>query len=187
MNNCDTCYWKTCFNISTLTYVCFCEDSEHAGDYIELDSFCEHWKMRYSLSCGIFWVVSEMSDTSNALDNYELLCFNVPCTPDGDVLDNKYGFNSKSGKSFNHEKTWNNLKKSNRLARQYSYRYFPRSRVVVKNRKVHIYLNPIINNQKIIEEISNKFGLYSTKNIHVKIHSDNSEHYHCHWDDFSIT
>jgi len=127
-----------------------------------------------------------MSDKSRAFNNYELLCFSVPCTPDGDVLDNKYDFNSKSGKSFNHEKTWKDLQKTNRLARQHSYRYFPRGRVVIKNGKANIYLNPKIENQMIIDEVISKFGLIENKCIPVKIHADGSEHYRCYLDDSTI-
>ena len=127
------------------------------------------------LSCGIFWYDTEKE---------ELIYLNKFCDLDGNVEDS-FDFNAKSGTTYNHEKTWKLFQQQDRNYRKYSYKYFPRGRVMIKNGKIDIYMNQNLNINAIKNEIVETFGLGFMRNK-IKWHIDNSQHYQSHLDDDSI-
>lgn len=144
----------------------------------------------YKISKGIFWVICDYIELDNKisvqLKNYRLLCFTMPCSPNGEVeYFNAILSNSKKGNSFNHKTTWESGLFGNvefaKMTRQFSYNYYPRGRVEISNNNAIIYLNQNINKKLIIDDIRKKFGLLSLKSLKVKV--DNSYHYCCYADD----
>ena len=127
------------------------------------------------LSCGIFWYDDEKE---------ELIILNKYCDLEGNVEDYN-DFNAKSGLTYNHKISWKLFQQQDRNYRKYSYKYFPRGRVMIKNGKVDIYMNQNLNTNKIKNEIFNVFGLHFIKDK-IKWHIDNSQHYQCHLDDENI-
>jgi len=131
------------------------------------------------LSFGIFWVISDSED----LDDYKLLCFNVPCDVYGNSTETPdIPLNSKSGASYNHKAVWESHVKNNRLHKPYNkndYNYYPRGRVEISINKAVIYLNPHINQAHILMEIKATFGLCENNISKVRVVADNSAHYRC--------
>ena len=131
------------------------------------------------LSLGIFWVISD----STVLEEYKLLYFNVPCDTHGNTTETPaIQLNSKSGKSYNHKAMWDSQVKNNPLHRPYNkkgYNHYPRGRVEISNGKAVIYLNPIISQVPILDEIKAAFGLSEDTISSIKIVADNSAHYAC--------
>ena len=131
------------------------------------------------LSFGIFWVISDSED----LQSYTLLCFNVPCDTFGNTIETPaMQLNSKSGKSYNHKAIWDSEVKNNPLHKPYNkknYNHYPRGRVEISNNKAMIYLNPNINQVRILEDIKVTFGLNGDNILKIRIIADNSAHYAC--------
>ena len=131
------------------------------------------------LSSGIFWVISENED----FQGYTLLYFNVPCDTYGNAIGNPaIQLNSKSGRSYNHKAMWGSQVKNNPLYKPYNkkdYNYYPRGRVEISNNKAVIYLNPVICQTPILDEIKAAFGLNPENIPDIKIVADNSVHYAC--------
>jgi len=131
------------------------------------------------LCSGIFWILSDNND----LSDHKILAFDIPCDING-IPDNPCSLklNAKSGITYNHKKTWDNEIKTNNEHRSYNkkdYDYYPRGRIHVTNNKAIIYINPSINQPKLINEIKQVFGLsvYNIAEVEVKI--DGSSHYRC--------
>lgn len=143
-----------------------------------------------ALSKGIFWVICSFDELDDdifvVLDDFELLAFTMPCTPNGQV-DSEYALisNSKKGDSYNHKLTWEHglvdAKEYKKLSKQYPYNYYPRGRVEISNSKCKIYLNGNINTDAVIAEIKNRFGLWQNLES-IKVLVDNSTHYSCYAD-----
>jgi len=132
------------------------------------------------LCSGIFWVISDYVD----LSDHKLLMFEIPCDVNG-IPDNpnyRLELNAKSGTTYNHKNTWENEIKNNSEHRPYnkkSYDYYPRGRIQISNNRAVIYLNPHINQQKFIDEIKQKFGLFTYNIPEVEVKTDGSAHYQC--------
>lgn len=133
---------------------------------------------------GIFWFTC-LFDEKNECDfsGTELIALTVPHNYDGYSV-RALQFNSKKGTSFTHKDTWYQLVQHRRDLRRYSWNYFPRGRVEIKNNKAHIFVNPNIikydfYKQRIIEE-------FHLEDIRVKVFVDNSTHYNCHADNILI-
>ena len=134
---------------------------------------------------GIFWVICGYdADDRPILDVFTLLTFKVPCTLNGDILDNAIQLNSKSGTSFNHKLQWNQLPKKTTLG--HSYQYYPRGRIEIKRGKAVIFINPVLDKSAVIGKIFLEFGLQEESISSIAIKCDGSSHYHCHCDDPSI-
>ena len=131
------------------------------------------------LRSGVFWVISDNYD----LSGYTLLMFDIPCDPNGQPSNtHTIELNSKSGTTYNHKKLWEEEIKNNnehRLYNKKSYDYYPRGRVQVSHNRADIYLNQHINQPTIIEEIKEKFGLYTHNISKVRVIVDGSVHYRC--------
>ena len=131
------------------------------------------------LCSGVFWVISDNND----LLDHKLLPFEIPCDSNGNpVGSNIIELNSKSGRTYNHKKLWENEVKGNSAHKPYNrktYDYYPRGRVEVSNNRATIYLNPYINQPEFIAEIKQKFGLNEHDISEVRVINDNSVHYQC--------
>lgn len=111
---------------------------------------------------GIFWLIEG-----------ELYAKKIECDRSGKVIGDGSELNSKSGDNFNHRLTWEGLPKSVTHGKEYNY--YPRGRVEIKNGKVVIYLNPALNNEEILAELTRLFGLDELDSVRVK--NDGSRHY----------
>ena len=131
------------------------------------------------LSSGIFWV---LTDDPN-IQNFKFIYFDIPCDVYGNpTVNNNIQFNTKNGKTYNHEKFWDEYIKNNNMYKPYNrkkYNYYPRGRVVISNNRADIYLNPHVNREDIINTIKIKFGLNSNTINNIRIMNDNSIHYKC--------
>jgi len=130
------------------------------------------------LCSGIFWVLSDCHN----LSDYRLLVFGIPCDTSGNP-DNTHSIelNSKSGKTYNHKKLWENEVKNNSEYRPYNkkdYEYYPRGRVEISHNRAVIHLNPHINKPNYIDA-KKEFGLFNYSIFEVRINVDGSEHYKC--------
>ena len=104
---------------------------------------------------GIFWVVhSELLALVVGTDNNE-----IP-------------LNAKSGDTYNHKSTWDNLPK--KITGGFPYNYYPRGRVEIRHDKAIIFLNPNITNDVVIAQVKKKFELPDTETV-IKV--DGSKHY----------
>ena len=111
------------------------------------------------LSYGIFWVITE----NEKLDDYKLLCFNVPCDSRGVASEAPViPFTSSNGKSYSHRSVWDNHVKNDFSHSPYNrktYTHYPRGRVEISNNTAMIFLSPCIRRTNIINDIRSKFGL----------------------------
>ena len=131
------------------------------------------------LCSGVFWIISDSFD----LTGHKLLAFKIPC----DAYGNPAGthtveLNAKSGGTYNHKALWESEIKNNSAHKPYNkkdYNYYPRGRVEISNNKAVIYLNPIICQTSILEEIKAAFGLSVDTIPNTKVIADNSAHYAC--------
>ena len=108
---------------------------------------------------GIFWVLDS-----------ELLAFVAGA-------DNEIPFNAKSGDTYNHKLTWDNLPK--KITGGFSYNYYPRGRVEIRQNKAIIFLNPNIVDDAVISQVKKKFELTDAE---TEIKVDGSKHYESHID-----
>lgn len=111
---------------------------------------------------GIFWLIED-----------ELYTKKLECDKSGNVIGDGSGLNSKSGDNFNHRLTWEGLPKNVTHGKEYNY--YPRSRVEIKGGKAVIYLNPALNNEEMLAELTRLFGLDELDFVRVK--NDGSRHY----------
>lgn len=111
---------------------------------------------------GIFWLIEG-----------ELYTKKLKCDKSGNVIGDGNGLNSKSGDSFNHRLTWEGLPKNVTHGKEYNY--YPRGRVEIKGGKAVIYLNPALNSEEMLAELTRLFGLDALDFVRVK--NDGSRHY----------
>lgn len=97
---------------------------------------------------GIFWLIEG-----------ELYTKKLECDKSGNVIGDGSGLNSKSGDNFNHRLTWEGLPKNVTHGKEYNY--YPRGRVEIKGGKAVIYLNPALNSEEMLAELTRLFGLMS--------------------------
>ena len=95
---------------------------------------------------GIFWLIEG-----------ELYTKKLECDKLGNVIGDGSGLNSKSGDNFNHRLTWEGLPKNVTHGKEYNY--YPRGRVEIKGGKAVIYLNPALNSEEMLAELTRLFGL----------------------------
>ena len=110
------------------------------------------------------------------------LYFQIPCDSNGNVTsDNTIEYSSKSGKSFNHERTWGLLTKSETDNKPFNH--YPRGRVEIKNGKAIIYCNQNIATDELKNWCADKFNLTNHNGIaKILVKVDNSDHYKCYLD-----
>lgn len=111
---------------------------------------------------GIFWLIEG-----------ELYTKKLECDKSGNVIGDGSGLNSKSGDNFNHRLTWEGLPKNVTHGKEYNY--YPRGRVEIKGGKAVIYLNPALNSEEMLAELTRLFGLDELGFVRVK--NDGSRHY----------
>lgn len=126
-------------------------------------------KMEIKMNKGIFWVCKDENGFLN------LLTVKVLCDKDGTAL-RPIIYSAKSGNNFNHKLEWEKFDR--KTTGNHPYNYYPRGRVEIKDGKITIYLNPILNRKDIIEMILTEFHLTEPDVINrVNIKSDGSFHY----------
>lgn len=104
---------------------------------------------------GIFWLIEG-----------ELYTKKLECDKLGNVIGDGSGLNSKSGDNFNHRLTWEGLPKNVTHGKEYNY--YPRGRVEIKGGKAVIYLNPALNSEEMLAELTRLFGLDELDFVRVK-------------------
>jgi len=139
----------------------------------------EHKLENNQLSSGIFWIITENIN----LSELKIIFFPVKCDFNGNPIDiQNIELNSKNKKTYNHKLTWNDHVKNNNEHKPYNkkeYNYYPRGRVEISNNHAVIFLNPHINDQKIIDKLITLFGLFNDNISKIDVKSDGSEHYKC--------
>ena len=124
---------------------------------------------------GIFWIVDQ--DDMDKNRNY---CFVIPTNYSGEIVSDTQ-LNAKSGSTYNHKRTWENLPDA--MKHNKPFDYYPRGRVEISNGKALIYLNPNINTEEVKKFIIQEFHLYDINGITmVRTISDGSSHYRCYLD-----
>ncbi len=113
---------------------------------------------------GIFWCDPQQG---------RLITRKVACDEYGNALE-AVEYSSKSGENFNHKAEWAKLYRN--ITNGHLYNYYPRGRVEIKKKKVTIYLNPTLNEPKLIELIESEFNIFG-KNLSIRIVNDGSAHY----------
>ena len=120
---------------------------------------------------GIFWI----KDLDN-LENNSNYLIKIETNENGDALNYPFPLNSKKHNNYVHSRTWPLLTPS--LTNNKPFDYYPRGRVEIKNGDKMVYLNPVLNKEKIINYIKKEFCLTGF----VKVIPDFHEHYKCHFD-----
>ncbi len=127
------------------------------------------------LYSGIFWVpdIDEISDNT--------LYFQVPVDFDGNPIGDTTHLNAKSGLTFNHERTWEQL--PSRMTHNKKYNYYPRGRVIISHGKATIWVNPNLCCDAVRDWCIDRFNLTRHNGItNTVIRPDYSEHYKCYLD-----
>ncbi|MCR5066976.1 MAG: hypothetical protein K6A14_02815 [Erysipelotrichaceae bacterium] len=57
------------------------------------------------------------------------------------------------------------------------FNYYPRGRVEIRNDEARIFINPLLNEERIIEYIKEQFNLKENMVGSVRVLVDNSRHY----------
>ena len=126
-------------------------------------------EQRVALGKGLFWLVK------NESEKFELFCIKILCYRDGETLE-KVETGACESEKLNHKRAWAKLDKQ--ITRGKPYNYYPRGRVEIKKGKATIFLNPVCNQQEIVEKICRSFGLTRENGLtDVRIKNDNSWHY----------
>ena len=125
---------------------------------------------------GIFWIVNRKYIESNMA-----YCIKLSCDINGIPLNElECEGVSKSGDNYNHKKYWEILDR--KLTNNKSYNYYPRGRVEIKNSKVMVFLNPIINTEEIQDFIIDEYKLNTEEIKKIDFKVDGSNHYKSHLD-----
>ena len=121
---------------------------------------------------GLFWCTNKYSDPP------VFITISVECDAIGNSLESTVLFTSKSGANFNHAAEWQRLPKE--VTQGKPYNYYPRGRVEVRDGKVTIFLNPVLNEERIVQAIKDAFDLKEGGDIKsIRVISDGSRHYQC--------
>lgn len=127
---------------------------------------------------GIFWFTCSI-DSAGKCDftDSEIIARRIPCDLNGNPL-YKQDFNSKNQLNFTHERSWLSLVERRKDLRRYSWNYFPRGRVEIKNQRAYLFVNPhILECPDFKKRIIRYFDL--TDIWPMKVIPDHSAHYHC--------
>ena len=119
---------------------------------------------------GIFWI----KDLDNLENNSDYL-FKIQTNENGDALNYPFPLNSKNGNDYVHKETWAMLPFN--LTKNKPFDYYPRGRVEIKHKEALLYINPILNEERIINYLKREYCLED-----VKIILDFHEHYKCNFD-----
>ena len=119
---------------------------------------------------GIFWI----KDLDSLNNNSDYL-IKIETNENGDVLDYPFPLNSKNGDDYAHKATWPLLPSN--LTKNKPFDYYPRGRVEIKHKEALLYINPILNEERIINYLKREYCLED-----VKIILDFHEHYKCNFD-----
>ena len=119
---------------------------------------------------GIFWI----KDLDNLDKNSDYL-FKIETNENGDALNYTFPLNSKNGNDYVHKETWHILPFN--LTKNKPFDYYPRGRVEIKHKEALLYINPILNEERIINYLKREYCLED-----VKIILDFNEHYKCNFD-----
>jgi len=118
---------------------------------------------------GIFWC---KNSDAGAI---ELIIVSTECDGSGNPKEQAV-FSSTSGKSFNHKAEWERLNPS--VTEGHPFNYYPRGRVEIRSKKATIFLNPSMNEEKVIHKIIELFELMISDELKIiRIKSDGSNHY----------
>lgn len=119
---------------------------------------------------GIFWI----KDLDNLENNSDYL-FKIETNDNGDALNYPFPLNSKNRNDYVHKETW--LMLPFNLTKNKPFDYYPRGRIEIKHKEVLLYINPILNEDRIINYLKKEFCL-----TEVKVMLDFHEHYKCEFD-----
>lgn len=124
---------------------------------------------RDALGKGLFWLVQ------NDEEKFELFCVKILCYRDGESLE-KIETGECESEKLNHERAWAQIDKQ--ITKGKPYNFYPRGRVQIKKGKATVYLNPVLNDTRILDKIFRSFGLTRENGIvDIRIKNDNSWHY----------
>ncbi len=119
---------------------------------------------------GVFWIV----DRKNLEEN-DFYIFKILTDRDGNISASYDDLNSKKGDNYNHRLTWQSLPKD--LTHNKPYNYYPRGRIEIKNNTAKIFINPLLNDERIIDYIKSRFNLNENTISEIRVLIDNSAHY----------
>ena len=114
---------------------------------------------------GIFWI----KNLDNLEENKPFL-LRIKTNQEGDALSFDLSPNSKDGNNYVHRYAWLMLPKN--LTKNKPFDYYPRGRVEIKHKEALLYINPILNEERIINYLKQEFCL-----AEVKVILDFHEHY----------
>ena len=115
---------------------------------------------------GIFWILPSETD-------WKLKTIKVECDSEGTSLE-QTEYSSKSGENFNHKAEWAKMPKSE--TNGFTYNYYPRGRVEIKDGKVRVFVNNDFNTFEMRELIKKEFGI-KNESMPIRFTSDGSYHY----------
>ena len=138
----------------------------------EYQEQCRVKEERERMKKGLFWFIDRNADPP------KFITVSADCDATGNALDSTVHFSSKSGANFNHAAEWQRLPKE--VTQGKPYNYYPRGRVEVRDGKVTIFLNPVLNEERIVRAIKDAFDLKEGGDIKsIRVISDGSRHYQC--------
>ena len=119
---------------------------------------------------GIFWIKD-----LDILENNSNYLIKIETNENGDALDYPFPLNSKNGDDYAHKATWTLLPSN--LTKNKPFDCYPRGRVEIKHKEVLLYINPILNEDRIVDYLKKEYCLDE-----IKIILDFHEHYKCEFD-----
>jgi len=117
---------------------------------------------------GIFWI----TDKENLHHNDKYL-IKIKTDRQGTIIDYDLPLNSRNRDNYAHKETWKNLPYE--LTRNKPFDYYPRGRIEIRKGKCIIYINLLINTDRVISYLIKEFELLTVNDISVI--NDNSNHY----------
>ena len=119
---------------------------------------------------GIFWIVDRKQ-----LENNAPYFLKIATDRHGFVLSSDHELTSKKGDNYNHRLSWASL--PHQLTDGKAYNYYPRGRVEIRNDEARIFINPLLNEDGIINYIREQFNLNGETIGKVRVLIDRSSHY----------
>ncbi len=127
---------------------------------------------------GVFWIIWDPYTESMGCGRI-ICCFtDEDISADPDTSGNGLKISKNESHMIIWDKVRNDLPKD--IRRQF-WNFFPRGRVEIRNGRIFIYANPVIEEQVWKERILSAFGL-SADTAGPKWNADGSRHYRCHLD-----